>query len=167
VVVAIDRSPRAVDALRWAAEEARRRHLQLHVVGNRQDLAHVPIRHRAVDRSPGDVRARARATLDDIVREALDDRGTLSLRVVISNAPLGVAVSAAGRGAQLIVVPCGRHRWRRSRLLRSVLRSLDRVECPVVAIAAPVPIVPAARLRLVHGGRRHSSPASASGGDAR
>jgi hypothetical protein len=156
LVVAVDRTPRALDALRWAADEAGRRGLQVHIVGNRRNLARVSNRRRGVDRSPAAVRERARRVLDDIVCAALGDRSGLPLRVLISEAPLGLAASAVGRGADLIVVPVGGRWWTPGRRHR-MLRCLRRASCPVVAVTASVPIAPTAGLRLLHGGRAASS----------
>ncbi len=138
IVVAVDRTPRAVDAIRWAADEARLRHLQVHVVANRLDLAHVPAWASGFDHSAAGVRERARAVLDDILLRALGPASDVSLRIVISEAPLSVAVSAASRGAELVVVPVAPHGWRGRLRRRALLRGTDG--CPLVAVASPVPV---------------------------
>ena len=136
IVVGIDGSENSLDALRWAAAEARLRATSLHVVGTFT----TPIMSTGYEVAvpdPADLQAASETMLAaavDTVREtgALDgvDLGT---EVIEGHA--GERLIGLSRGAELLVVGSRGHGGFMGLLLGSVTTyCVNHAECPVVVV---------------------------------
>jgi len=137
IVVGVDGSASGRTALRWAAEEARRRTLQLHVV-------------RVVDAGVGGLGlggAEALAAEMAAAREVLAGdvtdlaRDLVVTSEVVCGAPGGALVEIAGTAAMLVVGP-RRHGAVGSAILGSVSAfCTHHCRCPVVVVARSTELV--------------------------
>jgi nucleotide-binding universal stress UspA family protein len=136
IVVGIDGSPTSLDALRWAAAEARLRGSRLHVVGTYT----TPIMSTGYELAvpdPADLQAAAEATLDaalEVVRSegALEDL-EVDRRAVEGHA--GERLISLSEDAQMLVVGSRGHGGFMGLLLGSVTTyAVNHARCPVTVV---------------------------------
>jgi nucleotide-binding universal stress UspA family protein len=139
IVVGVDHSPGAKEALRFALEDAQLRQATLRAVhawqfgyiGGTGIEGGLP----AVGGELHEFRAAAAAALDSTLREAIPDVGEVEIeRRVIEGAPAAVLVEES-RGADLLVVGSRGHGGFAQLLLGSVSQQCaQHAECPVVMV---------------------------------
>ena len=137
IVVGLEGSEAAAAALRWAAEEARRRGASLRVVHSWQLPSGDELASGAAFREVTAADARARATR--WLGDALGSTGTHAGWVLdIVEGPPGPVLVDRARGAALLVVGTGEHVGIRRLVEGSVSHyCLSHASCPVVAVPAP------------------------------
>ncbi|WP_163549346.1 universal stress protein [Candidatus Frankia nodulisporulans] len=136
VVVGVDGSPTSIEALRWAAGEARLRGAVLRVV---QAWAPVPVGYPAVyvgvDFEASE--KAARSVLDACLDAGIAQRGTLTVEDMLVTDGATHALLTATEDAQLLVVGSRGHGGFAELLLGSVTHQcLHHAPCPVVVIPA-------------------------------
>ena len=143
IVVGVDNSQQAEEALRFALEEAKLRHAKLRVVHAWQygtiggvgttgiEGFYTPV----VGADARDVREAAEKALEEILREPLADSGAVEIeRRVVEGPPAGVLVDQS-RDADLIVVGSRGHGGFAELLLGSVSHQVSHhAACPVVIV---------------------------------
>lgn len=136
IVVGIDGSPTSLDALRWAAAEARLRGVPLHVVGTYT----TPIMSTGYELAvpdPADLQAAAEATLDGAI-EVLRSEGVLEGIEVDERAVEGHAgerLISLSEDAQMLVVGSRGHGGFMGLLLGSVTTyAVNHARCPVTVV---------------------------------
>jgi nucleotide-binding universal stress UspA family protein len=138
IVVGVDHSPGAKEALRFAAEEARLRGATIHAVhawqygyiGYVGPEGNVPLVGADIEQ----LRAAAEAALEASVREALPDTDVEIKLQAIQGTPAGVLVEASA-GADLLVVGSRGHGGFVGLLLGSVSQQCaHHAACPVVIV---------------------------------
>lgn len=136
IVVGVDGSDRSLEALRWAAEQARLTGSQLHVVTG-WFYPQFPTPFGIVPELPlpPDPMAEARGRLEQAVAAVLGVQSNLDLRVEVVRGNPAVVLLDAAKGADLLVVGSqGMGRFE-ALLLGSVCeRCVRRATCPVVII---------------------------------
>jgi nucleotide-binding universal stress UspA family protein len=139
VVVGVDPSAGAQEALRFALGEAQLRHATLRVVHAWQ-LAYIGVTDfgggvPALGEDIQELRDAAEATLDATLREAIPDtRGVDVERRVVEGAPAAVLVEES-RASDLLVVGSRGHGGFAQLLLGSVSQQCaHHAECPVVVV---------------------------------
>jgi len=143
IVVGVDGSAASVEALRWAADEARLRHARILVVRAWTFIPPTPVGDPGMMAIPsGDLAGQlqleanaAQASLDAAVAEALgpDHGATVEARLVEDDA--GDALVAESEVAELVVVGSHGKSGLRAALLGSVSRHVvDHAHCPVVVV---------------------------------
>jgi nucleotide-binding universal stress UspA family protein len=143
IVVGFDGSPPAVAALRWAADEATLRGVELHVVQAwdlAQALAALLAQRGMADGVPSadEVAASVLQRLEDDVAGLLPADRLATVRCRVEEAHPAAMLVEASAGAELLVLgPRGRGRVA-SLLLGSVtLACVQQATCPVVVAHAP------------------------------
>jgi nucleotide-binding universal stress UspA family protein len=139
IVVGVDHSAGAEEALRFALEEAKLRQAslravhawQLSYIGAGSTAGSYPVLGGELD----DLRAAAEAALDTTLREASPDPGDVEIeRRVVEGVPAAVLVEES-RGADLLVVGSRGHGGFAQLLLGSVSQQCaHHAECPVVIV---------------------------------
>ena len=139
IVVGVDRSAGAEEALRFAFEEAQLRQATLRAVhawqfgyiGAPSLEGSVPV----LGAKPDEHRSAAGAVLDAMVREAIPEPGNVKIeRRVVEGAAAAVLVEES-RGADLLVVGSRGHGGFAQLLLGSVSQQCaHHAECPVVIV---------------------------------
>lgn len=133
MVVGVDGSDAARDALRWAAAEARVRGAMLEVVSAWQPPLHRFVPYTVVDLEPPDFEDAAKRILDDAL-EAIDVRDLAVVPVVVGGSGASVILERA-EGADLVVVGSRGLGGVKSRLLGSVSNQVvHHSPCPVVVV---------------------------------
>jgi nucleotide-binding universal stress UspA family protein len=139
VIVGVDGSGNSLDALRWAAEEARLRGSSLRIVGTFT----TPIMSTGYEIAvpdPADLEAASRTMIEaavDQVRSAGDLDGVDS-RVEVVEGHAGERLIALSRDADLLVVGSRGHGGFMGLLLGSVTTYVvNHAECPVVVVRHP------------------------------
>jgi nucleotide-binding universal stress UspA family protein len=139
IVVGVDHSAGAAEALRFALEEARLRHATLRVVHAWQfgyiGLSGIQDGLPAVGGELDDFRRAAADALDATLREAIPEEGGVKVeRRVVEGAP-GVVLVNESRDADLLVVGSRGHGGFARLLLGSVSEQCaHHSECPVVIV---------------------------------
>ncbi|CAO5238083.1 universal stress protein [Frankia sp. AgKG'84/4] len=136
VVVGVDGSPLSVEALRFAAREARLRGAVLRVV---HAWTPVPVGYPAVYIGVDFDAAQkaARAVLDTCVAEGVGDRGDLAVEDLLVTGSATPALLSAAGDAQLLVVGSRGHGGFTELLLGSVSHQcLHHAPCPVAVVPA-------------------------------
>jgi nucleotide-binding universal stress UspA family protein len=137
IVVGVDHSAGAREALRFALEEAQLRRATLRAVHAwRVGIGAGYIGSPAIEGIElGEVRAAAEAALHATLREAIPDPGDVEIeRSVVEGAPAAVLVEES-RGADLLVVGSRGHGGFAQLLLGSVSQQCaHHAECPVVIV---------------------------------
>ena len=134
IVVGVDGSENSIDALRWAAEEARLRSLPLDVVGTFT----TPIMSTGYELAvpdPADLEAAAEATLAAAVDVVRDEGGLEGVEVTLSAAEghAGERLITLSSDASMLVVGSRGHGGFMGLLLGSVTTYVvNHAECPVV-----------------------------------
>lgn len=141
VVVGVDGSPNSVTALRFAAEEARLRHAELHVVHawnyNPAPPAFAPMP--SLGPSVVEQEESAGHVLSACVAEALGDSPDVTVVETLVNAPAAEALRDAAAGADLLVVGARGHTGFIGAVLGSIaVTVVKHAPCPVVVVPAPV-----------------------------
>ncbi len=139
IVVGIDQSAQAKEALRFALEEAKLRHAKLRVVYAWQygtiGMAGIDSFYPAVGPDVSEVREAAEQALEQTLRESLPD--TLSVEIerhVVEGPPAGVLVKES-RDADLLVVGSRGPGGFTELLLGSVSQQVaHHAQCPVVIV---------------------------------
>jgi nucleotide-binding universal stress UspA family protein len=139
IVVGVDHSAEAKEALRFALEEAKLRHATLRAVHAWQ-FGYIGVTGMegglpAVGGELHEFRDAAVAALDATLREAIPDAGDVEVeRRVVEGAPAAVLVEES-RGADLLVVGSRGHGGFAQLLLGSVSQQCaHHAECPVVIV---------------------------------
>ncbi len=140
VVVGVDGSPNSVAALRFAAEEARLRRAELHVVHawnfTPAPPAFAPMP--SLGPSVAEQEEAAGRLLSASVAEAIGGNPDVTVVETLVNAPAAEALRDAATGADLLVVGARGH----TGLIGAVLGStavavVKHAPCPVVVVPAP------------------------------
>jgi len=136
IVVGIDGSENSLDALRWAAAEARLRDAPLHVVGTFT----TPIMSTGYEVAvpdPADLQAASETMLGAAI-DTVRDSGALDgveLQSEIIEGHAGERLIGLSRGAELLVVGSRGHGGFMGLLLGSVTTyCVNHAECPVVVV---------------------------------
>ena len=133
IVVGVDGSPASCDALRWAADQARRTGASLQVVTTWE----YPTSYGWVPPYPPDFdpAGDARRALEDTVADVLGDHPDLTVELVVREGhPAPVLVEAA-KGASMLVVGSRGHGGFAGMLLGSVSEHCVRqAPCPVTVM---------------------------------
>jgi nucleotide-binding universal stress UspA family protein len=136
IVVGIDGSENSLDALRWAAAEARLRNAPLHVVGTFT----TPIMSTGYEVAvpdPADLQAASETMLGAAI-DTVRDSGALDgveLQSEIIEGHAGERLIGLSRGAELLVVGSRGHGGFMGLLLGSVTTyCVNHAECPVVVV---------------------------------
>lgn len=145
VVVGVDGSPNSVTALKFAAEEARLRHAELHVVHawnyNPAPPAFAPMP--SLGPSVVEQEESAGHVLTACVVEALGEDTDITVIETLVNAPAAEALRDAATGADLLVVGARGHTGLIGAVLGSIaVTVVKHAPCPVVVVPAPVGGVP-------------------------
>jgi nucleotide-binding universal stress UspA family protein len=140
VVVGVDGSPNSVAALRFAAEEARLRHAELHVVHawnyNPAPPAFAPMP--SVGPSVAEQEEAAGRVVAACVAEALGDDTDVTVVETVVNAPAAEALRDAATGADLLVVGARGHAGLLGVVLGSIaVTVVKHAPCAVVVVPAP------------------------------
>ena len=139
IVVGVDQSEQAKEALQFAVEEAKLRHAKLRVVHAWQygtmSAAGVESFYPAVDADVSELRAAAEQALEQTLRGSLSDTDSVEVeRRVVQGRPAGVLVSES-RDADLLVVGSRGHGGFTELLLGSVSQQVSHhATCPVVIV---------------------------------
>lgn len=139
IVVGVDRSEGAKQALRFALEEAKLRHAKLRVVHAWQfdavGTAGVESFYPAVGPDVSEVREAAEQVLEQTLRETLPDTNSVEIEQrLVEGRPAGVLVSES-RDADLLVVGSRGHGGFTDLLLGSVSQQVSHhAACPVVIV---------------------------------
>jgi nucleotide-binding universal stress UspA family protein len=139
IVVGVDQSEGAKEALRFALEEARLRHATLRVVHVWQygtvGAAGLESFYPAVGADLSEVREAAEQLLEQTLREALPDTDSVEVEQrVVEGRPAGVLVNES-RDADLLVVGSRGHGGFTELLLGSVSQQVSHhAACPVVIV---------------------------------
>jgi len=133
ILVGVDGSEPSKDALRWAADQARRTGSELQVVfGWDHNTSHSLV-------SPVPTLANLEETqrrgLQDLVREVLGNDPGVNLTLTVVEAHPSSALLGLAKGAELLVVGCRGHGAFAGMLLGSVsLHCATNAACPVVVV---------------------------------
>jgi nucleotide-binding universal stress UspA family protein len=135
IVVGIDNSPAAADALRWALAEARLRGATLEVVHTWTFPVASELSGGAVDRLIADLERGASEVLDEVVDGIVGaDPGVNLVRRVLEGPPARILIEAAA-GADLLVVGSRGRGGFAGLLLGSVAHQCaHHAPCPVVVV---------------------------------
>jgi nucleotide-binding universal stress UspA family protein len=139
IVVGVDQSDGAKEALRFALEEARLRHARLRVVHAWQygtiGAAGVESFYPAVGADLSEVREAAKQALEQTLRETLTDTDSVEVEQrLVEGRPAGVLVNES-RDADLLVVGSRGHGGFTDLLLGSVSQQVSHhAACPVVIV---------------------------------
>ncbi len=139
IIVGVDGSENSLDALRWAATEARLRDCQLRIVGTFS----TPIMSTGYEVAvpdPTDLEAASNTMLEaavDRVR-ATGDLDGVGCHISVVEGHAGERLIALSRGADLLVVGSRGHGGFMGLLLGSVTTYVvNHAECPVVVVRHP------------------------------
>jgi nucleotide-binding universal stress UspA family protein len=139
IVVGVDRSPGATEAVRFALEEAKLRDATLRT-GHAWQFGYIGVTglegaFPPVGVEPHEFRAAAAATLDATLREAIPETGGVEVeRRVVEGASATVLVKES-HDTDLLVVGSRRHGGFAQLLLRSVSQQCaQHAACPVVIV---------------------------------
>lgn len=137
IVVGVDGSAHAREALRWALREARLRHLPvlaLHVYHS--PMASIDVAAGYVDLRPGAV-----AVVEDEVGKALADVGTdVDVATRVTEGDAGLALVREATPDDLVVVGAGKHGVIAGALLGSTSQYVTcHGRCPVVVVRGDTP----------------------------
>jgi nucleotide-binding universal stress UspA family protein len=139
IVVGVDHSAGAEEALRFAFEEAQLRQATLRAVhawqfgyiGASSLEGSVPV----LGAGPDEHRGAAAAVLDAMVRQAIRDAGDVEIERRIVEGPAAAVLVEESRGADLLVVGSRGHGGFAQLLLGSVSQQCaHHAECPVVIV---------------------------------
>ena len=139
IVVGVDQSEQAKQALRFALEEAKLRHTKLRVVHAWQygtiGTAGVESFYPAVGADVSEVRDAAEQALEQTLREALPDTDSVEIeRRLVEGRPASVLVNES-RDADMLVVGSRGHGGFTELLLGSVSQQVSHhAACPVVIV---------------------------------
>ena len=139
IVVGVDQSEQAQQALRFALEEAKLRHARLRVVHAWQygtvGAAGVESFYPAVGPDVSEVREAAEQALEQALRESLPDTDSVEIeRRVVEGRPAAVLVDES-RDADMLVVGSRGHGGFADLLLGSVSQQVSHhAACPVVIV---------------------------------
>lgn len=137
IVVGVDRSARSLDALRWAAGQARLRGTGLHLVTAWEVSATWSLGWPPVPRGL-DAAERAVTDLAGMVEEELAGFDDLDIRTSDVEGHPGAVLVAASTGADMLVVGSRGHGNVAGKLLGSVSqRCLSGATCPVAVVHGP------------------------------
>jgi nucleotide-binding universal stress UspA family protein len=145
IVVGVDGSEAAREALRWAAEEARLRGASLTVVHAWSFIPPQPLGDPGMLAMPsGDLAGQlsaesdaARAALDDVVSGTLDADPGIEVERKLVEGDAGGALVAESASADLVVVGSHGRSGLKAALLGSVSRHVaSHAACPVVVVKA-------------------------------
>jgi nucleotide-binding universal stress UspA family protein len=142
IVVGVDSSDGAKEALRFALEEAKLRQATLRVVHSWQfgyiGVSGIEGFSPVVGGDLGDLRRTAEVALDATLHEVVPDSGGIEIeRLVVEGAPATVLVDES-RQADLLVVGSRGHGGFAGLLLGSVSQQCaQHAACPVVIVRAP------------------------------
>jgi nucleotide-binding universal stress UspA family protein len=143
IVVGVDGSAASLDALRWAAEEARIRGARLVALHAWAFVPAAPIGDPGMIAIPaGDLAGQlqaeteaARAELDESIAAALGPDPDVDVEPKLVDSDAGDALVAESEGADLVVVGSHGRSGLRAALLGSVSRHVvDHARCPVVVV---------------------------------
>lgn len=132
VVVGVDGSEESKETLRFALEEARRRHTTLHVVHAFTEWEPIPgTREIEVDRSPQE----REAWLASLVRDVIGEVQDVEIRQSTVEDDAAPALLAAAQTAELLIVGSRGHGGFSGLLLGSVgQQCAHHAPCPVVIV---------------------------------
>ena len=132
VVVGVDGSEESKETLRFALEEARRRHATLHVVHAFTEWEPIPgTREIEVDRSPQE----REAWLASLVRDVIGEVEDVEIRQSTVEDDAAPALLAAAQTAELLIVGSRGHGGFSGLLLGSVgQQCAHHAPCPVVIV---------------------------------
>jgi nucleotide-binding universal stress UspA family protein len=137
IVVGVDGSPHAREALRWALREARLRNVPVLAV----HAYHSPMT--SIDVAPAyvDLRPGALALVEDEVAKALADVGLdTTVECYVAESDAAMALVRRARPDDLLVVGAGRHGVVAGALLGSVSQYVTcHAPCPVVIVRRSTP----------------------------
>jgi nucleotide-binding universal stress UspA family protein len=135
IVAGIDGSPSSLEALVWAAREARLRGAALHVVSAWSIPWNLYSNVGLPDGLAENLRQAAEETLTKAIEGLGPERDDLDIRAVVEEAEAAHILIRTGRGAQLLVVGCRGFGGFRELLLGSVSQQCaHHAECPVVIV---------------------------------
>jgi len=143
IVVGVDGSSASIEALRWAADEARLRDSKLIVLHAWSFVPATPIGDPGMIAIPaGDIAGQldveseaAKADLDSAISEALGSSPTIAVEPVLMEDDAADALVARSEGADLVVVGSHGKSGFRAALLGSVSRHVvDHAKCAVVVV---------------------------------
>lgn len=143
IVVGVDGSSASIEALRWAADEARLRDAKLIVLHAWSFVPATPIGDPGMIAIPtGDIAGQldveseaAKADLDSAIAEALGPSPAIAVEPVLMEDDAADALVARSEGADLVVVGSHGKSGFRAALLGSVSRHVvDHAKCAVVVV---------------------------------
>jgi nucleotide-binding universal stress UspA family protein len=143
IVVGVDGSAASLEALRWAAEEARLREARVVALHAWVFVPAAPIGDPGMIAIPsGDLMGQleaeteaARAELTGSVAEVLGDEPGVEIEARLTESEAGEALVAESEGADLVVVGSHGRSGLRAAILGSVSRHVvDHAHCPVVVV---------------------------------
>ncbi len=150
VVVGVDGSPNSVAAVRFAVQEARLRHAELHVVHAWNFTPAPPafVPSPSLGPSVAEQEEVAGRVLSACVAEAIGDDTDVTVVETLVNAPAAEALQDVASGADLLVVGARGHTGLIGAVLGSVaVAVVKHAPCPVAVV--PAPVTPAADDQLV------------------
>ncbi|MEU8238984.1 universal stress protein [Actinoplanes missouriensis] len=134
IVVGVDGSPSATDALRWAADQARLTGARLHAVTAWQ----LPVYYgwAPLDTFDDDLAAAAGKVLSGAVREVLGDNAIDSevVESVVAGHPAQVLIDASARAALLVIGSRGHGAFAEALLGSVSHQCVQHAACPVVVV---------------------------------
>lgn len=143
VVVGVDSTHRSVEALRWAADEAARRGVELHAVHACEPGGHTasyaPVHPTTL--APDQLIGIETEHLADIVRGALGEQPSVPVRQVCEPTSPIRALLAHGQGASLLVLATSMDLVTGVGLGSTALACVRHPPCPVLVL--PIPTAPA------------------------
>lgn len=136
VVVGVNESRASVAALRWAAEEADRRHARLRVVRGWSSAAHAPYAPVGGCPQPGQQHQAAARGLTALLRQVFGTRLPGSVTAELTEGVPERVLVAASAGADLLVLGAAAPSYSQARSVGPVVRAcLSRARCPVVVVS--------------------------------
>src|SRR5262245_3648813 len=135
IVVGIDGSEQAVEALRWAIGEARLRSATLDAI-NAWNYPYVVVLGATAPLHPrADQAADVERELEQAVAAVAADAAGVEINQIVSEGVPAAVLCDAAEGADLLVIGHGRRGALRERLLGSVAQEVMRFSpCPVVGV---------------------------------
>jgi len=135
IVVGIDGSEQAVEALRWAIGEARLRGATIDAI-DAWNYPYVVVPGAAVPLHPrGDQAADVEKELEEAIAAVAGDADGVTINPIVTEGVPAAVLCEAAVGADLLVIGHGHHGSLRDRLLGSVSQEIMRYSpCPVVVV---------------------------------
>jgi nucleotide-binding universal stress UspA family protein len=135
IVVGIDGSEQAVEALRWAIGEARLRGAAIDAI-DAWDYPYVVVPGAAVPLHPrGDQAADVEQELEQAIASVAAEADGVTINSIVTEGVPAAVLCEAAKDADLIVIGHGHHGSLRERLLGSVAQEVMRYSpCPVVVV---------------------------------